>query len=216
MRQFNKKLSKNAKFITFEGGEGSGKTTQIKLLAKWLENNDIDVIVTREPGGSKSAEELRDILLTGDVDKWDGISELLLLYAGRHDHVERLIKPALANGTWVLCDRFSDSTMAYQGYGHQLGSEIINAVDKIALGDFIPDLSLFLDIPVEIGIKRAIDRRGNEIRYETMDIEFHNKLREGYMQIAKDDQYRCVVIDANRRIEEINDNIKTIINNKFK
>ena len=215
MYEFNIKSLKNAKFITFEGGEGSGKSTQIKLLAKWLENNNIKVIVTREPGGSKSAEELRKILLTGDIDKWDGISELLLLYAGRHDHVERLIKPALASGTWVLCDRFSDSTMAYQGYGHQLGPKIINAVDKIALGNFTPDLSLFLDIPVEIGLKRAIDRRGDEIRYETMDIGFHNKLRAGYMEIAKNNKSRCIVINANKTIEEIENNIKTIIIDKF-
>ncbi len=215
MYEFNIKSLKNAKFITFEGGEGSGKSTQIKLLAKWLENNNIKVIVTREPGGSKSAEELRQILLTGDIDKWDGISELLLLYAGRHDHVERLIKPALASGTWVLCDRFSDSTMAYQGYGHQLGPEIINAVDKIALGDFTPDLSLFLDIPVEIGLKRAIDRHGSEIRYETMDIGFHNKLRAGYMKIADNNKSRCIIIDANKTIEEIENNIKTIIIDKF-
>lgn len=208
-------FDKPAQFITFEGGEGSGKSTQIKLLADWLKHQNIDVILTREPGGTQSAEALRSILLTGDPDRWDGMSELLLLYAGRHDHVEKLIKPALAKGTWVLCDRFADSTMAYQGYGHGLGVETVSAIHKIALGDFKPDLTLLFDIPVDLGLQRAVERRGDEMRYEEMDISFHDKLRAGYMEIAKSNPKRCEIINADQTIELVREDIRDTIAKRF-
>jgi len=205
----------SARFITFEGGEGSGKSTQIKLLMAWLNRQNIDVIMTREPGGTESAEALRSILLTGDPNRWDGMSELLMLYAGRHDHVEKLIKPALAKGTWVICDRFSDSTMAYQGYGHDLGVDVVSAVHNISLGDFTPDLTLIFDIPVAIGLKRAIARRGSEMRYEEMDRSFHDKLRVGYMEIAKNNQDRCQVINADQSIDAVSEDINNAIKVRF-
>lgn len=204
-----------ARFISFEGGEGSGKSTQIKLLGDWLKEKNIDVIMTREPGGSDGAEELRSLLLTGDTDRWDGMSELLILYAGRHDHVERVIKPALAKGTWVLCDRFADSTMAYQGYGHGLGHETITKVHDVALGSFAPDLTLLFDIPVDTGLKRAVARQGSEMRYEEMDRSFHDKLRDGYMEIAKNNADRCQIINADQTIEAVSVDIQQAVTSKF-
>ena len=143
------------RFITFEGGEGAGKSTQIRVLAAALERAGKTVCLTREPGGSGGAEQIRELLVTGDPDRWDAMTELLLLYAARKDHVRRLIEPALENGTWVLCDRFADSTMAYQGYGHGLDRSKIAALHKIVLGDLSPDLTIILDLDPEAGLART-------------------------------------------------------------
>jgi dTMP kinase len=199
------------RFITLEGGEGVGKSTQIKRLASALEDKGLSIVVTREPGGSKGAEEIRNLLVTGEPGRWDGASEALLNFAARQNHVETLIKPALANGQWVICDRFADSTMAYQGYGHGWGSEKVNQLYRLTLGNFKPDLTLLLDMPVEEGLARAelrtqihaLAQQGSETRYESMSMGFHEKLRKGFLRIAEREPGRCVVIDARQSVDQV-------------
>jgi len=183
-------------FITLEGGEGAGKSTQIALLKKTLESHNIDVIITREPGGSKGGEDIRDLLVNGEANRWEPLSEALLNYAARHEHLEKLIMPTLNKGTWVLCDRFSDSTMAYQGFGHGMNREIIRRLHRLVVDDFRPDLTLILDMPPSTGLTRANSRGTGEDRYERMGMEFHDRLRNGFLEIAKKDPGRCIVIDA--------------------
>lgn len=190
-------------FITLEGGEGSGKSTQSKRLQAKLESEGHSVVITREPGGSPGAEAIRSLLVTGATDRWDGMTEALLLFAARRDHVERTIKPALGSGAIVICDRFTDSTMAYQGYGHDLGRDPVEQLNKIALNDFKPDITLILDIAVEEGLKRAVSRGGDEQRYEDMDVAFHHRLRKGFIDIAKRNPNRCHVIDATGSEDEV-------------
>ena len=184
------------RFITMEGGEGTGKTTQVKLLMAALENRSIPAKATREPGGSTGAEAIRRLLLEGDSDRWDAVGEALLLVAARSDHVARLIAPSLAEGVWVVSDRFADSTLVYQGYGRGLALEDLVRLHRFALGSFAPDLTVILDLPVEIGLARAIARAGGEDRFERLDRAFHERLRHGFRQIALDDAARCVLIDA--------------------
>lgn len=183
-------------FITFEGGEGAGKTTQLRLLAEALERAGIEVLTTREPGGSPGAEAIRTLLVTGAVDRWDAHTEALLHTAARRDHLARTVWPALDRGTWVICDRFADSTLAYQGYGHGLPKDFITGLTRLAIGDFKPDLTLILDLPVEEGLKRAGGRGGAEDRYERMGTAFHERLRQGFLDIARQDGDRCAVVDA--------------------
>ena len=183
-------------FITLEGGEGAGKTTQISRLKDLLADQGIEVLTTREPGGSEGAEQIRALLVNGDPGRWDSMTETLLHFAARRDHVEKVVKPALADGKWVISDRFADSTMAYQGYGHGLGVETISRVYDIVLADFKPDLTIVLDLDVEAGLGRALSRSGGEDRYERMEIEFHRQLRQGFQEIARKDPERCALIDA--------------------
>ncbi|WP_264656852.1 dTMP kinase [Azospirillum canadense] len=191
------------RFITLEGGEGAGKSTQIRLLADALAACGKEVVVTREPGGSKGAEEIRALLVSGETGRWGPVTEALLHTAARRDHLERTVWPALDAGRWVICDRFFDSTMAYQGYGLGLGRDLVGALQSTALGDFRPDLTLILDLPVEVGLSRAIGRRGGEDRYERMDIDFHRRLRDGFLDIAAREPERCAVIDASHPIESV-------------
>ncbi|WP_420404980.1 dTMP kinase [Nisaea sp.] len=191
------------RFITFEGGEGAGKSTQIRLLAAALEASGREVCLTREPGGSPGAEQIRELLVTGETGRWDALTELLLLYAARRDHVKRLIEPALERGCWVLCDRFADSTMAYQGYGHGLELDRISDLHRIVLGDLKPDLTLVLDLPPETGLARTrtggeAARRGGEDRFERMELAFHERMREGFRTIATAEPQRVVLVDAAR------------------
>lgn len=179
-----------------EGGEGAGKSTQLELLAAVLEQTGIAVRRTREPGGSAGAEAVRTLLLEGADERWDAVSEALLLYAARRDHVARLIAPALERGVWVICDRFADSTLAYQGYGRGLPLTDLAALHRLALGDFAPDLTLILDLPVEDGLARVAQRRQSIDRFERLDRAFHERLREGFRQIAVAEPQRCVLIDA--------------------
>lgn len=183
-------------FISFEGGEGSGKSTQIALLEKAFAEAKLPCIRTREPGGSKGAEDIRKLLVNGDVDAWDPIAETLLFYAARRDHVERLIRPALEAGKTVLTDRFADSTIVYQGVGKQLSEAYIKMLHRLIVGSFKPDLTIILDIDPAIGIARAIERRGTETRFEAMDIDFHHRIRAGFLSIAQREPQRCVVINA--------------------
>ncbi len=194
-------------FITLEGGEGSGKSTQIRLLADALRAFGRDVVITREPGGTPEAEKIRDFLVKRDGGDWTPMAECMLLYAARQMHVENLIKPALAEGKVVISDRFSDSTRAYQSFGHGLPLETIEQIDHLALDGFKPDLTFILDLPVETGLARAGKRmsadQSQEDRFEKLGTSFHDRLRQGYLQIAKTNPQRCVVIDATRSIEQI-------------
>ena len=184
------------RFITLEGGEGAGKSTQIRRLAAALRGAGLDVVETREPGGSPGAEEIRRLLTTGEPARWSPMAETLLHFAARADHVRRTIRPALAAGRWVCCDRFADSTMAYQGYGHGIDRGFIARLAGAVLGDLQPDLTLVFDLPVEQGLARAAARAGQEDRYEKMDRSFHEALRRGFLDIAAQYPQRCVVIDA--------------------
>jgi len=186
------------KFISFEGGEGSGKSTQIKLLAERLAAAKLRAIVTREPGGSPGAEIIRHLVLSGMGKLLGPDAETLLFAAARDDHVRTVIRPALNQGTWVLCDRFSDSTRAYQGRLGNVPQGVLNAMQRVTIGDLKPDLTIILDVPVEIGLKRASARRGAGApdRFEAEDIRFHQDLRDAYRQIAAEDPDRCVLIDA--------------------
>ena len=183
-------------FISLEGGDGSGKSTQIKRLVAALKKHGIASLATREPGGSKGAEEIRKLVLTGAPGRWDALTETLLMFAARHDNVETAIKPALASGKWVVCDRFTDSTYAYQGAGGGLARETIRRMETLVLNDFRPDLTLILDVPVALGLSRTGGRAHKESRFERKGTQFHERLREAYLQIARRDPHRCVVIDA--------------------
>ena len=191
------------RFITLEGGEGAGKTTQIRLLADALIGWGKRVVLTREPGGSPGAEEIRGLLVSGETGRWGPVTEALLHTAARRDHLERTVWPALEAGHWVICDRFFDSTMAYQGYGLGLGRDLVTTLQATALGDFRPDLTLILDLPVEEGLARAAARRGGEDRYERMDVAFHHRLRDGFLDIAAREPERCVVVDADHPVEAV-------------
>ncbi|MBO6784715.1 MAG: dTMP kinase [Alphaproteobacteria bacterium] len=194
-------------FITFEGGEGAGKTTQIRLLADRLRAGGHDVVTTREPGGATGADSIRALLVSGATDKWDPLSECLLLFAARREHLVKTIWPAMEQGAIVLCDRFADSTLAYQGYGHNVPIPFIEGLYASVVGDFEPDLTLILDLEVSVGLGRAISRNtsaaSNEDRFEKMDPAFHERLRAGFLEIARNSGGRCVVIDADREPDTI-------------
>jgi dTMP kinase len=186
------------KFITFEGGEGSGKSTQIKLLAQHLDVSGLRHVTTREPGGSLGAEIIRHLVLSGMGKLLGADAETLLFAAARDDHVRSVILPALNQGNWVLCDRFFDSTRAYQGSLGKVSADLVNAMQRVTIGALKPDLTIILDVPVEVGLQRATARRGTAApdRFEGEDIKFHQGLREAYRRIAADDPARCVLIDA--------------------
>ena len=190
--------SLRGRFITFEGGEGSGKSTQIRKLAERLDAEKLRAIVTREPGGSPGAEIIRHLVLSGMGKLLGPDAETLLFAAARDDHVRTVILPALNQGIWVLCDRFYDSTRAYQGRLGQVSPGVLNAMQRVTIGDLKPDLTVILDLPVEIGLQRADARRGSGApdRFEAEDIKFHQDLRDAYRQIATEDPQRCVLIDA--------------------
>ncbi|MBL8705829.1 MAG: dTMP kinase [Rhodospirillales bacterium] len=202
------------RFITLEGGEGGGKSTQVFRLAEKLRRLGLPVVTTREPGGAEGAEIIRKLLVSGDPGRWDAMTELLLHFAARRDHLRRTIWPALERGDWVLSDRFADSTMAYQGYGHGLGRAVVEQMYTLVLGDFRPDLTLILDLPVPEGLRRSEDR-GGENRYERMDVAFHERLRQGFLEIAKLEPARCVVIDATRPMEAVADAIAAAVGSRL-
>ncbi len=193
----------DAKFITFEGGEGAGKSTQIGLLSEALAASGIPVRTTREPGGNPGAEQIRELLVTGAADRWDAMTEALLHFAARREHLRGVVRPSLEAGQWVLSDRFADSTMAYQGYGHGLGRTAIEQLYALTVGDFEPDLTLILDLPVALGLERALARRDGEDRYEGLDTAFHERLRDGFCEIAEREPDRCALIDASGEVAAV-------------
>ena len=189
-------------FISFEGGEGAGKSTQIRRLAERLQAAGHDVVVTREPGGSPGAEAIRELLVNGAADRWSPVTEPLLMYAARRDHVERVIRPALAQGKVVLCDRFADSTRAYQGAGGDAPASLIASLEEHVLAGTVPVLTLILDLPAEVGLRRA-EVRGGAARFESKGLPFHERLRAGYLEIARREPERCVVIDADAELDAV-------------
>ncbi len=205
----------NGKFITLEGGEGSGKSTQTALLKDAFGRAGLPLVVTREPGGTPGAEQIRGLLVSGSVDAWDAASETLLFYAARRDHLTRLIKPALAKGKTVLCDRFADSTMVYQGAGKGLSMEYLHSIHRLTLGNLTPDLTIILDIAPEEGLKRAGARRGTETRFEEMDICFHRTIRQGFLDIAKAEPARCAVLDATQDEDALHAQIISLIKTRL-
>lgn len=202
-------------FITFEGGEGAGKTTQVRHLGHWLRARGIDVVETREPGGTAGADQIRRLLVTGAVDRWSPLAEALLLFAARVDHVTRRIRPALAAGRWVISDRFADSTLAYQGHALGLGAETVARLADLTLGDFKPDLTLILDVPAEIGLNRARARRGDEDRYERMDPAFHERLRAGFLDIAAGEPERCRVLDGTADADRVHQAVTAAVTERL-
>ena len=192
------------RFISFEGGEGSGKSTQIKLLAKRLAKYG-DVITTREPGGTIEAEIIRNLLVKGKKNKWSGVVETLLLYAARKDHIDKVIAPSLKKNKWVLCDRFKESTLVYQGYGKNVDIDLIKKLDKIITNNLTPGLTFILDIDPIIGLKRSKRKSNTETRYENMSLGFHNKIRKAFRTIAKSNKKKFILINANQDINLIQD-----------
>ncbi len=184
------------RFITFEGGEGTGKSTQVARLVERLRARDLEVVQTREPGGSAGAEDIRNIALNGEAGRWSPMTETMLMFAARSDHLERTIRPALEAGRWVVCDRFADSSRAYQGVGGGTPADFIETLDAAIVGETQPDLTLVFDLPVSIGLERAFGRGLFETRFESKGLEFHERLRRGFLDIAARHPERCVVIDA--------------------
>ena len=197
------------KFITFEGGEGVGKSTQSKLLVEELNKKGIKAVWTREPGGCDDAEEIRKLIVSGSANRWDGITELLLIYAARRVHTEKKIKPLLKDGVTVISDRYFDSSLAYQGFGHNLPIENVETIRKIALEDFKPDVTIFLDMDTEAALMRT-NKRGDKNRFEDMELSFHKKVKDGFEYILSEENERFIRIDVtNITINELN---KIIIN----
>ncbi len=205
------------KFITFEGGEGAGKSTQIKLLAKQLVSLDLPVLVTREPGGSPGAEAVRHVLLSGAAESFGTDMEAILFAAARSDHVEQVIKPALNSGVNVLCDRYFDSSRVYQGVTGNVDEEMMASLVNVACEDAWPDLTIILDLPPEEGLRRANVRRGDDVadRYEKEDLEKQTLRREAFLKIARDEPERCVVVDGARAETEIAADIWNIVKDRF-
>ena len=204
------------RFISFEGGEGAGKSTQSELLCRRLEKFGIETLATREPGGSPGAEEIRSLLVSGQIERWDPLTEALLHNAARHDHVQRTILPALERGAWVITDRFADSTLAYQGYGQGVDLDKLSRLRELAVGAAMPDLTLILDLAVADGFARTKRRADATSRYEQMDHAMHERLRQGFLGIAQSDAARCRVIDASPGANSVHDAVWQTVRERFK
>ncbi|NWG72566.1 MAG: dTMP kinase [Parvularculaceae bacterium] len=189
-------------FITFEGGDGVGKSTQMALLAERLRNAGHEVVTTREPGGSPGAEAIRELLVTGKPDRWSPLTEALLMYAARADHLQKTVNPARARGAVVLCDRFADSSMAYQGYAGGLGEGPVAALERLVVGTDGPSLTLILDAPAATGLART-SARGGAHRFEAKGVDYHERVRRGFLKIAAAHPERCAVIDASRSVAAV-------------
>ena len=209
--------SATGRFITLEGGEGTGKSTQVRRLAATLEARGIKAVVTREPGGAPGAEEIRKLLVEGEPGRWNAITETLLAYAARADHVARTIGPALKEGRWVISDRFSDSTYAYQGVGRGLDRETIRRIDSAVLDDFAPDLTLVLDLDVATGLARAHARNQSSVenRFEKFGTDFHERLRQAFLDMARRYPERCRVIDASGPEDQVAEQIFAAVSARF-
>ncbi len=203
------------KFITFEGGEGGGKSTQAARMAGYLRGKGLEVIETREPGGTPQGEDLRALLVQGNPDRWSALSELLLLTAARAEHVSRLIGPALAEGKWVICDRFADSTLAYQGIAGDLGLELVEQLQQLAIGASFPDVTFLLDVRAEAGLQRA-EKRGGAARFEKKGAAFHQTLRDGFLALANENPQRIVLIDGEDTFDNVWAQIEAELGRRFK
>ncbi len=216
-------MSRNGVFITLEGGDGSGKSTQIKLLQSALSIAGIDAVFSREPGGTDQAEKIRNLLLQRDSGDFDPVTEALLMFAARREHLVNKIWPEMEKGKWVVSDRFADSSRAFQGYGHGLDLDIIEKLYDVVVGDFKPDLTLILDIDPELGLSRSMKHNASsanslettEDRFELMGLGFHTRLREGYLAIAKREPDRCVVIDASQSLADVHKAIIAELSRRF-
>lgn len=217
-------MRKEGFFISFEGGEGSGKTTQINKLAEALTAQGHRVLTTREPGGTDEGNKIREFIVQRDGGNWTPMAEALLLLAARTMHVEKVIKPALEDGKVVISDRFSDSTIAYQGYGHGLDLDVLKQLDELAISGLKPDLTLVLDIPPTDGLERANTRMQSETyeeqraedRFERLDVSFHEKIRQAFLDIAASEKERCVVIDAAQSISEMSNKIEAAVTERLR
>jgi len=196
-------MRRRGRLITLEGGEGAGKSTQARRLANALEALGHNAVVTREPGGSPGAEDIRRLLVEGEPGRWDVLVETLMMFAARADHVAHTIAPALRSGAFVICDRFTDSTYAYQGAGRGLPRETIRRIEAIAIPDTKPDVTLILDLPPEAGLQRASARAHGETRFERFDLAFHARLREAFRDIARAHPERCALIDASQPVDDV-------------
>lgn len=197
-----------ARFITLEGIEGSGKTTQLDFVVDFLRGHGIQVVQTREPGGTEAGELIREILLTNDIEGMHPDTELALMFAARIEHVHKVIKPALQAGQWVVCDRFYDATYAYQGYGRNIDLGKIDKLRELTIGDIQPDLTLLLDVDLDTSMQR-VTQRGSQDRFEKEKIEFYTRVRDGYLAIAKQYANRVTVIDSTHSIEQVQSAIAT-------
>ena len=203
------------RFITLEGGEGAGKSTQAADLVEHLRAIGLEVVPTREPGGTPHADQVRSMVVEGGADRWSPIAETLLMNAARADHLEQVIRPALARGAWVVCDRFADSTRAYQGAGGGVSPEIISIIEEAVVGADQPDLTLIFDLPVDIGLERAFGRGLFETRFESKGVEFHERLRRGFLEIAAREPDRCVVIKAAAEPEQVAEAVREAVSRRF-
>ncbi len=201
-------------FISFEGGDGAGKSTQMKILCERLRAAGHEVVQTREPGGSDGGEAIRELIVKGAKDRWSPLTEALLMYASRRDHLERTILPALASGAVVITDRFADSSMAYQGVAGGAGVEAMNALHALVVGKHDPVLTIILDAPTEEGLRRADVTKG-ETRFEEKGAEFQRKVRQAYLDIAKAAPERCVVVDARGSVEAVATRIAEVVRQRL-
>jgi len=203
-------------FITLEGGEGTGKSTQIALLVEKLKNGGLQVIETREPGGSEGAEKIRNLLVTGNPQNWSPLPEALLISAAREDHLRRIIGPAIDAGKFVVCDRFIDSTIAYQGVGGGVSTEFLKALEAQVVGKFTPELTLIFDLDPQAGLDRAKARgQGGEDRFEAKGLLYHQKIRQAFVGIAQKHPERCVIVDASLDVNDIEDLVWQIVSDRF-
>ena len=209
------------KYITLEGGEGCGKSTQVRLLAQYLEQNGIACVQSKEPGSTAEGKIIRNLLVTGDKDKFDAISECLLYYADRRCDLTKIVWPALESGKWVVSDRYADSTEAYQYYGYnkRVPLDILQNLYKIVAGDFKPDLTIILDMEPKVGMLRSYAKAETlsvkELRFESRELEFHNNLRRGFLEIAKREPMRCVVLNADTDIESLHRQIVEVVKERL-
>ncbi len=205
----------SGKFITFEGGEGTGKSTQCQHLARRLNNKGIHVMTTREPGGSQRAEQIRETLLNGVDERLGSFAEALLFSAARDDHMTKIIKPALRAGSWILCDRFTDSTRVYQGVGGGVSGEVLDSLEELVVGNSTPHFTIVLDMPVEKALNRARAQSGKPDRYEMMDVNYHRQLRKAFLDLAEENPTRCVVVDASGTEAYVADAVWDAVRRRF-
>lgn len=204
---FSKNGRERGHFISFEGGEGAGKSTQVRLLSEHLAVLGYKTLLTREPGGSPLGEKIRRFLLEGKVKDYGAVAESLLFYTARLDHLDKLILPALKDGTWVICDRFADSSRAYQGAASGVEDGVFDALDRIVVGENQPELTIIIDLPVDVAMKRVNARQQRDAlevdRFESEDMQFHERLRAGFLKIAAANANRCIIIDGNQSREKV-------------